>query len=312
MAATDATIESTVEPAVRPKNSKLHSHERKVGLAFIAVPVIGFAIFTLYPLVFAVYASMTSWNGLGPMTFIGLSNYTKLIADPYFQKAMFNTLFMMIGIPIGLVLSLTLALAMNRKMRGTTFFRTVYYIPVVSSLAAIAIMWQWAYNGDFGLINQALSLIGINGPNWLQDTATVKPAIMIMSIWKGMGYSMLLYLAAIQSVPTSLYEAASLDGAGAIRKFRSITLPMVKPVTFFLVVTSIIGGAQIFIEINIMTPTGGPEFSSASIVWYIWQKAFDNLQMGYASAMSIVLGLLVFIVTAIQFRLNARSSFSID
>jgi multiple sugar transport system permease protein len=235
-----------------------------------------------------------------------------MIQDPYFHKAMFNTVYLMIGIPIGLVLSLLLALAMNRRMRGLSFFRTLYYIPVVSSLAAIAIMWQWAYNGDFGLINQVLDIFGIDGPNWLQNKDTVKPAIMIMTIWKGLGYSMLLYLAAIQSVPASLYEAAALDGANAFQKFRAITIPMVKPVTFFLVVTSIIGGAQVFIEVNIMTPEGGPEFSSATIVWYIWRQAFNYSDMGYASAMAITLGLLVFIVTAIQFRMNARNNFSVE
>ncbi|WP_029069017.1 carbohydrate ABC transporter permease [Jonesia quinghaiensis] len=292
--------------------SRLHARERRIGLAFIAVPLVGFTIFTLYPLIFSVYASLTQWNGLGPMNFIGLGNYERLLQDEYFHKALFNTFYLMIGIPIGLILSLLLALAMNRKMRGTTFFRTIYYIPVISSLAAIAIMWQWAYNGDFGLINQTLAIFGIDGPNWLENTSTVKPAIILMTVWKGLGYSMLLYLAAIQSVPASLYEAAALDGAGALRKFRSITLPMVRPVTFFLVVTSIIGGAQVFIEINIMTPDGGPQFSSATIVWYIWQKAFDNLQMGYAASMSIVLGLIVFVITAIQFRLNARNSFSIE
>ncbi|WP_019146860.1 carbohydrate ABC transporter permease [Timonella senegalensis] len=312
MAATDVATPPTQAPGNVRKKSKLHSHERKVGLAFIAVPVIGFLVFTLYPLGFSIYTSLTSWNGIGPMNFVGIDNYIKLINDPYFHKAMWNTLYLMIGIPIGLVISLLLALAMNRKMRGTTVFRTIYYIPVVSSLAAIAIMWQWAYNGDFGLVNQVLDLVGIDGPNWLQNTATVKPAIIIMSVWKGVGYSMLLYLAAIQSVPASLYEAASLDGANAFQKFKAITLPMVRPVTFFLVVTNIIGGAQVFIEVNIMTPTGGPEFSSATIVWYIWQKAFDNLQMGYATAMSIVLGLLVFIVTAIQFRVNSKNSFSVE
>jgi multiple sugar transport system permease protein len=173
-------------------------------------------------------------------------------------------------------------------------------------------MWQWAYNGDFGLINQVLDIFGIDGPNWLQNKDTVKPAIMIMTIWKGLGYSMLLYLAAIQSVPASLYEAAALDGANAFQKFRAITIPMVKPVTFFLVVTSIIGGAQVFIEVNIMTPEGGPEFSSATIVWYIWRQAFNYSDMGYASAMAITLGLLVFIVTAIQFRMNARNNFSVE
>ena len=185
-------------------------------------------------------------------------------------------------------------------------------MPVISSLAAIAIVWQFAYNGDFGLVNQALSWFGINGPDWLQNTSTVKPAIILMAIWKGLGYSMLLYLAAIQSVPASLLEAAALDGANAFQRFRSIILPMVKPVTFFLVVTNIIGGSQIFTEINIMTPTGGPEYSSASIVYYIVKKAFKYQQMGYATAMSIVLGLIVFVITLIQFRLNRRNDFSIE
>ncbi|MDR7113151.1 MULTISPECIES: sugar ABC transporter permease [Microbacterium] len=300
---------STTTPVRR---SRLHRREHRAALAFVAIPVIGFLAFTGYPLVFSVYASFTKWNGLSEPVFNGLDNFVEMAADPYFWQAMGNTIFYMIGIPIGLILSLMLALALNRKMRGTTFFRTVYYVPVISSLAAVAILWQWAYNGDFGLVNQVLALFGIEGPNWLQNAATVKPAIIIMAVWKGLGYSMLLYLAALQSVPRHLYEAAALDGAGAWGQFRHITVPLLSPVTFFLVVTSIIGGAQIFIEINIMTPTGGPEFSSASIVWYIWQKAFNYLQMGYATAMSVVLGLLVFVVTAIQFRLNRRFQFSID
>ncbi|WP_258804360.1 carbohydrate ABC transporter permease [Pseudarthrobacter sp. NS4] len=296
----------------RPRRSRLHRKEHQAALVFVAIPVIGFLLFTLFPLLFSVYASFTNWNGISAPVFKGLDNYTKMFGDRYFLKSLWNTLYMMLGIPIGLAISLALALAMNRKMRGTTFFRTVYYLPVISSIAAVAILWQWAFNGDFGLINQGLALVGIDGPNWLQDTATVKPALIIMAIWKGLGYSMLLYLAALQSVPRYLYEAAALDGASAWQQFRHITIPMVRPVTFFLIVTSIIAGSQIFVEINIMTPTGGPEFESASIVWYIWQKAFDNLQMGYASAMSVVLGLLVFVITFIQFRLNRRNQFSID
>lgn len=294
------------------RRSRLHRQEHLTALAFVALPVIGFLLFTLYPMLFSVYASFTNWNGLTAPVFSGLDNYITMVQDPYFLESMYNTFFLMLGIPIGLVISLALALAMNRKMRGSTFFRTIYYVPVISSIAAVAILWQWAFNGDFGLINQILALVGIDGPNWLQDTATVKPALIIMAIWKGLGFSMLLYLAALQSVPRHLYEAAALDGAGAWKQFRHITVPMVRPVTFFLVVTSVIGGSQVFVEINIMTPTGGPEFSSATIVWYIWQKAFDNLQMGYASAMSIVLGLMVFLITFIQFRLNRRNQFSID
>ncbi|QHT58357.1 sugar ABC transporter permease [Cellulomonas sp. H30R-01] len=291
---------------------RLHRTEHRWAALFVAAPVLGYLLFTLYPIGFAVYASLTSWNGLGPMRFVGLENYVDLISDEYFHKALFNTFFYMIGIPIGLALSLLLALALNRKIPGRTAFRTIYYVPVISSLAAIAIVWQFAYNGDFGLVNQVLAWFGIQGPDWLQNTATVKPAIIIMAIWKGLGYSTLLYLAAIQSVPASLLEAAALDGANAFQRFRSIIMPMVRPVTFFLVVTNVIAGSQIFTEINIMTPTGGPEFSSASVVWYIVRKAFKYQQMGYATAMSIVLGILVLVITLIQFRLNRRNSFAID
>jgi multiple sugar transport system permease protein len=309
--ATGLTSEQRAKQA-RQANRRLHRTEHRWALAFVAAPVLGFLLFTLYPIGFAVYASLTSWNGLGPMTFVGLDNYVTLFGDEYFRISLFNTFFYMIGIPIGLALSLLLALALNRKIPGRTAFRTIYYVPVISSLAAIAIVWQFAYNGDFGLINQVLAWFGIDGPDWLQNTATVKPAIIIMAIWKGLGYSMLLYLAAIQGVPASLHEAAALDGANAFQRFRHITLPMVRPVTFFLVVTNIIAGSQIFTEINIMTPAGGPEFSSASVVWYIVRKAFKYQQMGYATAMSIVLGILVFVITFIQFRLNRRNSFSID
>ncbi|RYG65151.1 sugar ABC transporter permease, partial [bacterium] len=233
----------------RRARNRLHRVEHRWALLFIAAPVLGFLLFTVYPIGFAVYTSLTSWNGLGPMRFVGLDNYVALVQDEYFLKSLWNTFFYMIGIPIGLVLSLLLAIALNRKIPGRTAFRTIYYVPVISSLAAIAIVWQFAYNGDFGLINQVLAWFGIQGPDWLQNTATVKPAIILMAIWKGLGYSMLLYLAAIQSVPASLYEAASLDGANAYQKFRSITMPMVRPVTFFLVVTNVIAGAQIFTEI---------------------------------------------------------------
>lgn len=302
----------TPEQRAKQASNRLHRSEHRWALAFVAPPVIGFLLFTVYPVVFAAYASLTSWNGLGPMTFVGLENYTRLLADEYFRTSLWNTVFYMIGIPIGLALSMLLALALNRKIRGRTALRTIYYVPVISSLAAIAIVWQFAYNGDFGLVNQVLAWFGIQGPDWLANTATVKPALIIMAIWKGLGYSMLLYLAAIQSVPASLHEAAALDGANAFQRFRSVTLPMVRPVTFFLVVTNIIAGSQIFTEINIMTPTGGPEFSSASIVYYIVRQAFRYQQMGYATAMSIVLGVLVFVVTVVQFRLNRRNSFSIE
>lgn len=292
--------------------SKLYREERRNAYLFIAAPVIGFLVFILVPALYSIYGSFTNWNGLGQMNFIGLQNYIDLISDESFHKSMFNTLFLMLGIPIGIILALLLALGLNRAIFGTQFFRVVYYIPVISSIAAVAILWQWAYNGDYGLVNQFLGKLGIDGPSWLMDKDTVKPALIIMTIWKGLGYSMLLYLAALQSVPKTYYEAATLDGANAFQVFKNITLPMVKPVTFFIVVTNIIAGAQIFVEVQVMTPTGGPEFSSATVVFYIWQKAFGNFEMGYGSAMAVVLGLFIFIVTFIQFKLNEKSSFELD
>ncbi|MBQ4897686.1 sugar ABC transporter permease [Paenibacillus sp. Marseille-P2973] len=289
--------------------SNLYRKEKIYGWLFILPPVLGFLLFTLFPVAYSFYGSLTDWDGLGQMDFIGLSNFKELLTDELFHKAAFNTIFMMLGIPIGLILALLIALGLNRGIPGTTTFRVIYYVPVISSLAAISIMWSWAYNGDYGLVNQFLDIFGIDGPNWLMNKYSVKPALILMTVWKGLGYTMLLYLAALQSVPRSYYEAAELDGASGFKAFLHITWPMVKPVTFFIVVTNIIGGSQIFTEINIMTNTGGPEYSSASVVFYIWQKAFDNFQMGYASAMAVVLGIFIFIVTLIQFKMNEKSSY---
>jgi len=294
------------------RKSKLFQSEHRAAFLFIIIPVVGFSLFSIIPGAISIFASLTNWNGLGNMDFVGFSNYTTMFNDTYFWRTLWNTFYLMIGIPIGLVLSFLLAVGLNRRIAGRQVFRVIYYIPVVSSLAAISILWQWAYNGDFGLVNQVLDLFGINGPNWLQNPDTVKPAIIIMSVWKGVGYSMLLYLAAIQSVPRTFYEAAELDGASPLQRFRYITWPMVKPITFFLVITNIIGGSQIFTEINIMTPTGGPMYSSATTVWYLWQQAFSNLRMGYASAIATALGVLIFVITAIQFYINSRSQYKLD
>ncbi|WP_106505635.1 carbohydrate ABC transporter permease [Brachybacterium timonense] len=306
------TTATTTPRAERKRRSSLHRPDRFWGSIFIAPPVLGFALFALAPLLYSFYAAFTHWNGLSAPLFSGLTNFERMIGDELFWTALGNTVFLMLGIPIGLFISLLLALALNRPLPGRAVFRVLYYLPGVSSVAAISILWQWALNGDFGFINQLLSIVGIDGPNWLNEKAWVKPALIIMGVWKGIGFSTLLYLAALQSVPRNLLEAAQLDGAGTIDRFRHVTVPMLRPVTFFLVVTGIIGGAQMFAEINIMTPTGGPEFGSATIVWYIWREGFQNLQLGYATAMSLVLGLMIFLVTAFQFWLNSRNVFTVE
>jgi len=174
------TLEKTAPPAPdrsRPPQrvSTLHRREHRTAALFVALPVLGFGVFVAYPILFAIVTSFTNWNGITAPVANGVDNYVRMFTDQYFWKSLGNTVFMMLAIPVGLLLSLLLALAMNRKMAGTTFFRTIYYIPVISSIAAIAILWQWAYNGDFGLVNQALGYVGIDGPNWLQNPATAKP-----------------------------------------------------------------------------------------------------------------------------------------
>lgn len=232
-----------------------------------------------------------------------------MFSDTNFWKSIGNTIFMMIGIPIGLVIALGLALAMNRRVYGAKTFRVIYYIPVISSIAAVSILWRWVYNGDYGLLNQILSVIGIQGPNWLNNEITVKPAIVAMTVWKGLGMTILLYLAGIQSIPKSLNEAAQIDGANAFQAFRHITIPMLKPVTFYLIITGIIGGSQMFIEPSIMVDNGGVNYSAATVVYYLWDKAFKNYQMGYACAVGWVLAIFIFAVTFVQFKYSSGELF---
>ena len=282
--------------------SDYYARERRAGYLFVLAPILGFFLFSLVPLIVSLYAGFTDWTSIGTPDFIGIDNFKEMVSDANFWKAMFNTVFMMIGIPIGLIIALGLALAMNRKVFGVKTFRVIYYIPVISSIAAISILWRWVYNGDYGLLNQILSIFGVKGPNWLNNETTVKPAIMAMTVWKGLGTSMLLYLAGIQSIPRSYNEAAQIDGANALQIFKHITMPMLKPVTFYMIITGVIGGSQMFIEPSIMVDNGGVNYSAATIVYYLWDKAFKNYQMGYACAVGWVLAIAIIILTFIQFK----------
>ena len=289
--------------------SDYYARERRAGYLFVLAPVLQFFLFALGPLLFSLYAGFTDWTSIGTPTFIGLGNFREMVSDTNFWKALYNTGFMMIGIPIGLIIALALALAMNRKVFGAKTFRVIYYIPVISSIAAVSILWRWVYNGDYGLLNQILSVFGVKGPNWLNNEATVKPAIMAMTIWKGLGMSMLLYLAGIQSIPKDYHEAAQIDGANAFQIFKSITIPMLKPVTFYMIITGIIGGSQMFIEPSIMVDNGGVNYSAATIVYYLWDKAFKNYQVGYACAVGWVLAIFIFAITFIQFKYTSGELF---
>lgn len=286
--------------------------EARAGLLFVLAPILGFFLFVFGPLAYSLYASFTDWDGISGMSFIGISNFKEVLTDTNFWKSLYNTVFMMLGIPIGMILAIALALAMSRKMFGVQMFRVIYYIPVISSVVAVSILWLWIYNGDYGLINQMLSVIGIKGPAWLAEAPTVKPAIIAMCVWKNVGYTVLLYLAGIKSISRSYYEAAEIDGATSFQMVRKITIPLLKPITFFVLITSIIGGSQMYVEPSLMTSNGGPDYSSATVVYYLWQKAFVNYQMGFASAVAWILAIFIFIITFIQLKFSDKFSYEVD
>jgi multiple sugar transport system permease protein len=292
--------------SVRPLMSRRTS-EILWAYAFIALPVIGFLTFSLGPMIASFYLSFTRYEVLSPPTFIGLDNYVKLFTtDLFVGKSMWNTLFYMIGIPIGMVLSLVLALALNQKMRFEGFFRTVYFLPSVCSLVALALLWKWIYNAEYGMINTYLAQWGVvDPPHWLDTPILVKPALVVMGVWGGLGYNMVLFLAALQGVPKYLYEAAEIDGANAWQRFWTVTWPMISPTTFFVAVMGVIGGFQNFDQIFIMT-RGGPEYESATYMIQLYQMGFQYFKMGYASAMAWVLAAIIMAITWFQFRASKR------
>ncbi len=294
---------------VKIKMSAMAKREEKWAYLFIAAPIAGFLIFMLWPMIFALLTSFTSWNGAkgfaGMMSkFVGLRNYVKLFSDGKFWQTLATTVIYTIGIPIGMILGLVLAMGMNRKIPGVRILRTIYYLPVISSLVAVAILWAWVYNYDYGILNLIIkTLTGHHGPNWLGDRVLIKVAMIIFMVWKGLGTSIILYLAGLQNIPRSYYEAAMVDGANSWQRFKAITVPLLSPVTFYILITSLIGGMQVFVEVQVMTPggNGGIGYSAAPIVFYLYQKAFESYQLGYASAIAVVLAVIIFAITALNF-----------
>lgn len=277
------------------------------GYAFVALPVLGFLVFAAGPMLASLYLSFTQYEVLSPPKWIGLENYVRLFTKDFFvAKTMWNTLFYFIGIPIGMALSLALALALNQKIRFQGFFRTIYFLPSVCSLVALAMLWKWIYHSDYGLINSYLQQLGMAQlPQWIDHPAMVKPSLILMGVWAGLGYNMVLFLAALQGVPRHLYEAAQLDGANWWTTFWNVTWPMISPTTFFVAVMSVIGGFQNFDQIFIMT-RGGPEYESATYMIYLYQSGFQYFKMGYASAMAWVLAAIILAITYFQFKASKK------
>lgn len=274
--------------------------EARWGYLFILAPFLGLTLFLLGPLAASAVLSLFDYNLLGSPRWVGLENFQRLAGDAHFLQSLGNTAYFLIGVPIGMALSLLLALPLQR-MRGAAVLRSLYFLPAVTSVVAMSLLWTWLYNPEFGWINAALARWGIPGPAWLQDPHWVKPALIVMGLWMGVGHSLLLYLAGLQGIPRTLLEAAELDGAGTLARFRHVVWPLLTPTTFFIAVMSVIGTLQMFGQIYLMTQ-GGPEFSSATTMYYLWETAFQWNRMGYACAMAWVLGALIASATAAQFR----------
>ncbi|MEK6645405.1 MAG: sugar ABC transporter permease [Candidatus Firestonebacteria bacterium] len=285
-----------------------------IGFSFLAPNMLGFFTFTFLPVLASLMLCFTDWDILTEIRYIGFSNFINLLGfhrdivantlvanDPLFWKYLGNTLFFVLGIPIGMTVSLALALFMNQKLKGIIVFRTIYFLPVISSLIACALVWRWIYNPDFGLLNSFLAKFGIRGPDWLSSTVWAKPALMMMGIWKGAGYNMLLYLAGLQGVPEEFYEASYIDGASERQQFFYITFPMLAPVHFFIIIMGMIGTLQIFGEAFVMTG-GGPAGATTTIAYYIYNNAFQWFKMGYATTIAWVLFFLAFSVTMFQWK----------
>ena len=268
---------------------------------FISPVCIGLLVFTIGPILASLYFSFTEYNIIRAPKWVGLDKFHDLIQDELFwQSLKVTSLYVAMHLPISLVLALGIALLMNQKVRGIIFFRTVYYLPSVVSGVAVALLWMWIFNPEFGILNTLLALVNIQGPAWLFDEHWSLPAIALMSLW-GVGGSMLIYLAGLQGIPSELYEAAEIDGASRWRRFWFITLPLLSTVILFNLVMGLIASFQEFTPAYVMT-SGGPNFSTLFYNYYLYENAFEYLYMGYASAMAWVLLVIVLILTLLVFK----------
>ena len=290
--------------------NRMRRSEIRAGLLFASPWIIGFLVFTLYPIIASLFYSFTDYNSY-TITRVGFFNYAALFRDVFVSDGIRNTLFyVVLNVPLSTIVGILLALLLTQKTFGIKLYRTIYYLPSVVSIIAISFLWQWLLNETYGPINGFLALLGIQGPGWLTDTDWVKPALLIMSVW-GVGGTIILYLAALNNVPQELYEAASMDGASAIRKFFSITVPCISPIISFNVLMGLIGGFQYFLPAYIMT-AGGPGRASYFLGQVIYENAFRQNNMGYASAISWVLMIIVLCVTMIYIKISNRFVFYSD
>ena len=279
------------------------------GLAFISPAIVGFLLFAAWPILQSFYYSFTDYNIFQPPYWIGLQNYQDLVSDRVYGIALRNTLYMvLIGLPVHLLFDFLMALLLATRIRGLSIYRTIFYLPSITPVVASTIVWLWLFNGQYGVLNEIVDLFGFSKIGWLTDPAFTKPSLIFMGMWFG-GNTILIYLAGLRDVPTSLLEAAELDGANALRKTWHVTLPMISPVIFYTLIINVIGYFQYFTEAWVLTATrdgaaGGPLNSMLFYAMYLYQSAFQQFKMGYASAQAWVLFAVVLLATGLLFRFS--------
>jgi multiple sugar transport system permease protein len=298
MAASARTAGALVVPRRRLRKEAVE------GYACILPWLAGFLAFVAGPMVAAFAISFTDWSMLSPPRWVGVGNYQRMLADPLFYAVLYNTAFIsFLSVPLQLALALAIALGLNEKLRGVTLYRTLFYLPSQMPIVASALLWLWVMNPEFGLANAVLALFGLPPLRWLFDPNLVKPSIVLITLWGGIGTPLIIFLAGLQGVPDSLYEAAEIDGAGAWARFRNITLPMLSPIIFFNLIIGIIASFQAYFTLVFITTQGGPANTSLIFILYIYFKAFRDFEMGYASTLAWTLFLIVLVLTAINFLL---------
>ena len=284
----------------------MRNQRRLIPYIFIAPNMIVFTVFLFVPMLLAIYMSFNEWSLIESPTFIGLGNYVQMVQDPQFWQALGNTLLYTVGtVPVNIALGLLVAIGLNRRLPGRALLRSIFFVPVVISGVAVALVGAWIFNDSYGVINNALTALGFDAVPWLTSERWAMLSIIAMGLWLGIGFNMVIYLAALQGISPEYYEAAQLDGASGWARFRNITWPLLGPTTFLLVILGVISSLHVFDLIFVMTG-GGPGFATTVLVMYLYQTAFQNLQMGYASAMGVVLFLLLLSFTAFQWRITRQ------
>jgi multiple sugar transport system permease protein len=278
------------------------------GYLMIAPMLLGLCVFYIWPVIQTFYFSFTDWGAFGRYRWTGLTNYQRMIQDPEVWGALKNTLiYTLLSVPIGVVLAILVAVLLNQHIRGVGIYRTLYFLPAITMPAAMAMVWRWLFNGDYGLINYMLSLLSIDGPRWLTDPRFALYSLIIVGIWASIGSNMILFISGLQGISQSYYEAASLDGAGPLTKFFRITLPLLSPTIFFATIITLISAFQIFDLVYLMIGPNSPVIGNTqTIVYLFFENAFLTDNKGDAAAIIVVLFVIILAVTALQLRLQRR------